>query len=85
MPIVKGTVVGYSVESGTVHFKVMAFKDQHTLWSVKKTYNDFRELDQLLESKYAMYIKRGILVKGELPRKEDCNFNSIPSVELFKN
>lgn len=31
------------------------------------------------------YIKRGILVKSELPRKEDCNFSSLPSIELLKN
>ena len=24
-------------------------------------------------------------MKGELPRKEDCNFSSLPSIELLKN
>jgi uncharacterized membrane protein len=38
VPIIKGTVVGYSVENGTVNFKVLAFRDQSTVWSVKKTY-----------------------------------------------
>ena len=31
------------------------------------------------------YIKKGILTKGDLPRKEDCNFSSLPAIELIKN
>ena len=42
------------------------------------------ELDSLLSSKYALYIKRGILIKASLPAKDEFNFNSIPSLEQFK-
>jgi|LauGreDrversion4_2_1035121.scaffolds.fasta_scaffold421932_3 hypothetical protein len=85
MPIIKGSVVSYTVENGAVHFKIFAFKDQVSMWSVKKTYQDFVQLDSILESKYVEYIKRGILVKGELPKKEECNFSNLPSIELVKN
>lgn len=38
-----------------------------------------------MESKYVKYIKKGYFVKLEIPKKEDFNFNSINSLELFKN
>ena len=41
IPIIKGAVMSYTVENGAVHFKIFAFKDQVSMWSVKKTYQDF--------------------------------------------
>jgi hypothetical protein len=85
IPIIKGSVVAYSVESSQVYFKIVVYKDGQTMWSVKRTIQEFTYLDSILESKYVKYIKKGIMVKGELPRKEDYNFNSKPSFEQFRN
>ena len=38
IPIIKGSVVSYTVENGAIHFKIFAFKDQVSMWSVKKTF-----------------------------------------------
>lgn len=82
MPIIKGTVVSYSVEDNNVYFKVLTFKDNLSIGgSSKKTYGEFKELDQIIESKYAKQIKKGLLNKVDLPRKDDYNFKSISSLE----
>ena len=41
IPIIKGTVVGYSVDNGIVNFKILIFKDNTNVKSVKKTLLDF--------------------------------------------
>ncbi len=65
-------------------FKLLIFKDGQLVGNLKRTYAEFKALDEILESKYAKYIKKGIFVKGDMPSKEDFNFNSINSLELFK-
>lgn len=85
IPIVKGSVTNYSVENSKVFFKIVVYRDGQAICSIKKTIQEFTALDQILESKYVKYIAKGILMKGELPKKEDCNFNSIPSLDLFRN
>jgi len=84
LPIIKAQVVAYSIEENQVCFKMLIFKDGQLFNNLKRTYAEFKALDEILESKYAKYIKKGIFVKGEMPRKEDFNFNSINSLELFK-
>ncbi len=85
VPIIKAQVVAYSIEDGQVCLKLLIFKDTQLIANLKKTYAEFKALDEILESKYAKYIKKGYFVKSEMPKKEDFNFNSINSLELFKN
>jgi len=56
-----------------------------TVGHIKKTLNEFKELDAIIESRYAKYIKKGILIKQPFPKLEEYNFNSIPSIANFKN
>lgn len=64
---------------------MLIFKDAKLVANIKKTYAEFKALDEIMESKYVKYIKKGYFIKLEIPRKEDFNFNSINSLELFKN
>jgi len=46
MPVIKAFVQSYAVEQGTVHFKILVHKDNVSQQKkLKKTYNDFLELD----------------------------------------
>lgn len=73
--------MAYSIEDGQVCFKMLIFKDAKLVANLKKTYAEFKALDEIMESKYAKYIKKGYFIKLEVPRKEDFNFNSINSLE----
>jgi hypothetical protein len=64
-----------------VCFKMLIFKDTKLVANLKKTYAEFKALDDIMESKYVKYIKKGYFIKLEIPRKEDFNFNSINSLE----
>ena len=79
VPIIKGSVVSYTVDNGTVLFKILTYKDSYTMWSVKKSFQDFKDLDKVLTVKYAKYIKKGILHKTELPK--ESNFSSVANLE----
>ncbi|CDW73194.1 UNKNOWN [Stylonychia lemnae] len=85
MPGIKATVQSYAVEQGTVNFKILIQKDNVTQKKLKKTYNDFLELDQIIETKYAKYIREGIMNKIELPKRDQYNFDIIQSLEQYKN
>jgi hypothetical protein len=74
-------VVAYSLDNGQLFFKVLAFKDSYTMWSVKKTYAQFRELDQAIEGKYGMQIKRGVLKKAKIPNKDEFNLSNVQGLE----
>ncbi len=63
----------------------MVMTDNYPQKKSKKTYEEFLELDQILESKYAKYIRQGLFLKGELPNKANFNFNNLQSIEQFKN
>lgn len=45
MPIIKANITSYAIEEGSINFKIIVFKDNYSLKKVKKTYNDFYELD----------------------------------------
>ena len=60
---------------------MLIFKDTKLVANIKKTYAEFKALDDIMESKYVKYIKKGYFFKLELPRKEEFNFNSINSLE----
>eukprot|EP00347_Sterkiella_histriomuscorum_P014587 403360313 len=85
MPVIKATVQSYAIEQATVNFKILVTKENFAQKKIKKTYNDFLELDQILESKYVKYIRRGIMSKCELPKRDQFNFNNIQSLEQYKN
>lgn len=81
IPIIKAQVVAYSIEDGQVCFKMLIFRDAKLVANLKKTYAEFKALDDIMESKYVKYIKKGYFIKLEIPRKEHFNFNSINSLE----
>jgi hypothetical protein len=60
---------------------MLIFRDVKLVVNLKKTYAEFKALDEIMESKYVKYIKKGYFFKLEIPRKEDFNFNSINSLE----
>ena len=51
------------------------------MWSVKKTYAQFRELDQAIEGMYNLQIKRGLLKKAKIPNKDDYNLSNVQGLE----
>ena len=85
VPVIKGTVVSYSLEGEQLVFKILAFKDTYTMWSEKKTYAQFKELDRSLEAKYAREIRKGIFRKARLPSRDEFNVGTVQGLELFKN
>lgn len=38
IPVIKGSVVAYTLDNNSVFFKILTFKDTYTMWSVKKIY-----------------------------------------------
>ena len=85
VPVIKGTVVSYSLEGEQLVFKILAFRDTYTMWSEKKTYAQFKELDRSLEAKYAREIRKGIFRKAQLPSRDEFNVGTVQGLELFKN
>jgi hypothetical protein len=85
VPVIKGTVVSYSLEGKQLVFKILVYKDTYTMWSEKKTYAQFKELDQSIEAKYAREIRKGFLRKGRLPSRDEFNVGTVQGLELFKN
>lgn len=81
MPIIKAIVQNFSVDQGTVNFKIMVKKDGISQKKLKKTYEEFYNLDQILHTKYAKYLKQGIFKKAVLPLKSQYNFNNTISIE----
>jgi hypothetical protein len=84
LPIIKATITNYTIDQGIVFFKLIVSKDSYPQKKLKKTFGDFEELDQIIESKYVKYLRSGILKKKDLPKKEAYNFNNIQSLEQFK-
>lgn len=85
VPVIKATVQSYAVEQGTVNFKILVHIDNYPQRKLKKTYEEFLDLDQMLQSKYSKYLRMGVFTKSDLPDKATFNFNNLQSIEQFKN
>ena len=81
LPIIKANVNSYAIEDAVVNFKILVYKDNFPIKKLKKTYAEFLELDQILDTKYAALIRQGVFFKGEFPVKDEYNFNQIQSIE----
>ena len=85
MPIIKATIASYAIENGNVNFKILVTKNGFTIRKIKKQFYEFQELENLLSSKYITYIRQGVFMKGQLPHKEEFNFNNLQSLEKLKD
>ena len=57
LPIIKATITNYTIDQGIVFFKLIVSKDSYPQKKLKKTFGDFEELDQIIESKYVKYLR----------------------------
>ena len=65
------------MEQGTVNFKILVHIDNYPQRKLKKTYEEFLDLDQMLQSKYSKYLRMGVFTKSDLPDKATFNFNNL--------
>jgi hypothetical protein len=84
LPIIKACVSSFSVENGQVIFEVIVYKNGKPVNKLKKQHHDFLQLDNILDTKYAKFIRDRQMFKGILPLKDKFNFDNIRSIELFK-
>ena len=54
LPVLKATIHSYSIEASAIYFKLIVSLNRRPYRKLKKSYDDFLYLDQILTNKYAV-------------------------------
>ena len=81
---ISANVTGYNIKDGRLFFILISYVDGIAKNKLKKTFNDFRDLDLKLITKYKYQVEANILRKLDLPKVDADAFRKLDNIEQIR-